>query len=151
MYCSIDEAWNNYSNFKPHSHSHKNNSLNNSHHMSHSQEINDDNDALLKDFKHFLSLKNKADEPIVANKKIEHFNESLVPTTKEMQQSNMNHQYFLDHISSCEECSRMIYKRYNYGRNNNILNLITDENKDLISVVLIGILTILILHLFNSK
>jgi hypothetical protein len=58
----------------------------------------------------------------------------------------------LDHIHNCKSCMKKMYMRYNcFGnKDNNIFSDMIKENKDIVTVVIIGIMIILILHLFKD-
>lgn len=56
----------------------------------------------------------------------------------------------LTHIQNCNHCMKEIYKRLNVHSKFDISTFINKENKDIITVVLIGLLMILIMNLCKN-
>lgn len=57
----------------------------------------------------------------------------------------------LAHIQKCDYCMKEIYKRYNCNNMNiNMLASLSKEQKDIISIILIGLLVLLVLQLFKN-
>jgi hypothetical protein len=59
----------------------------------------------------------------------------------------------LNHLDTCDICLKRVYKKYTcLGNNEDIFNkLITKDNKEVITVILIGFLVILTLQIFKTK
>jgi hypothetical protein len=82
---------------------------------------------------------------------IEPLNNQTMMHSHQNQKDTGCHQ-ILEHIHRCDYCMKEIYKRYNCNRSDlpiDISQYITPENKDVITVVLIGLLIILVIQLFT--
>lgn len=82
----------------------------------------------------------------------EHFKESQLKYN-DNHLTTQNCKNILFHIQNCDVCIKEIYKKYmcmNAKYYNPFNNLITKENKEIISVVLIGLLVILVLQLLKN-
>ena len=126
MYCSIEEAW-------P---THQLNSLKR-------------NNDYIKDVNQ--KEKNEKEKP-EKEKTEDDITEHFTNNYNKYKILNNQCDLMLNHISNCDDCLKKIYKKYNCSKNNNniLSELITNENKDMILVVFIGIVVILILQLFTS-
>jgi hypothetical protein len=143
MYCSIEEAW-------P---THQLNNL--KHNNDYTKDVNEKENY--NEFMKFINKKKeekkekekeeKKDKEVKEDQQTEHFNNNY----NKFKILNKQCDSMLNHISTCDDCLKKIYKRYNCSKNNNILSeLITDKNKDMILIVFIGLLIILVLQLFTS-
>lgn len=139
MYCTIEEAW-------P---THQLNSL--KHNNDYIKDVNKKENY--NEFMKFIDKKKEEKKENKENKEneekelTEHFNNNYDKYKILNNQCNSA----LNHISTCDDCLKKIYKKYNCSKNNNILlELITNENKDIILIAFIGLLVILILQLFTS-
>ena len=137
MYCSIEEAW-------------PTNQLNNlKHNKDYTKDVNEKENY--NEFMKFINKKkekeNKEDKEDKEDQITEHFNNNY----NKYKILNNQCDSMLNHISTCDDCLKKIYKKYNCSKNNNILSeLITNKNKDIILIAFIGLLIILVLQLFTS-
>lgn len=178
MYCSIDEAWNitNNNNKSNNILNNSNSDLDLDHDIESDNNIINDFKLYLKLKKqsnkfnksnfntnineNFISSKNDInnDSDFKNNKGHLHtlINDDniLIPNINLKHDDNLfnkinTHDDILNHVYNCELCYKKLFnKPHGLGIN---LSLITKENKDIISIVLIGLLVILILNLFINK
>jgi hypothetical protein len=171
MYCSIEEAW-------PELEINKRNSIKREDAKQSEQVVKynvleeplrinaDDYD----DFKLFMNLKNNSGtreslQQIINNKnKNSNVHTKLAPTSSNLLETfddNKNNKcnIVIEHIQNCDECLKNLYRKYNLlikpstvlsDLSKTFNNMITPENKDIVSVVLFGLLVILTLHLIRS-
>lgn len=149
MYCSLTEAWPAlYPDNKSESRQSKNDDTVN---VSEKDYI---------EFKKYIETRENSKETEVKKYKnnIEHFENSKdVELKEEVHKYHKIHRdidcdEILDHIHNCKSCMKKMYMRYNcFGnKDNNIFSDMIKENKDIVTVVIIGIMIILILHLFKD-
>ena len=84
---------------------------------------------------------------------IEHFVDSKMNNNNNLDYDEIKCDYILDHIHKCDKCLKKVYMKYNCvgNRNNNIFNMLDKNQKEVLSIVLTGILVILLLQLFAGK
>lgn len=84
--------------------------------------------------------------------KIETFD--IKPSSQLQDTRLSNCKYILEHIQNCDYCMKELYTKHMssspFKFNNPFHNLITADNKDVISAIFIGLLIILILQIFKS-
>jgi len=178
MYCSLEEAWpqmNINKQFQNNSNNFKRSLQSKNYDTSTISQNNDDDDYIdnspnRKQNNKFRSSGNELPDNFKNNKNsnnkiLEFFNDDKNSNISSNKINNLKCDDVLDHISNCNECLRNIYKKYNlFGIPHNGLSqlniftelsngfnkLITKENRDVVTVVLIGLLVILILQLLKS-
>jgi hypothetical protein len=142
MFCSVQEAWPEYYNYK-------NNDKNNVY-----------NDNRVDNYKkpyinqsiganpHLKSQK-RDQEIKKTNTKIEHFNDDQIEEFNEEYFNNECEQ-IMQHIEYCNKCKQKL----NIMKNNNSLinkiNNISEETKETVIIFLIGFIVILLIHLFHK-
>jgi hypothetical protein len=138
MYCSIDEAWETSDFFQ------RNKKIKTS-------ETIIDNDEI-EEFKQFKAHKNSNQKNTnntshYHEHEIEHFTDDKSGNTV-----NITCDMILNHLDNCDVCLKRVYKKYTcLGNKEDILSkLITKENKEVITVILIGFLVILTLQIFRT-
>jgi hypothetical protein len=178
MYCTIQEAWpdipfsHNISNSSNSvSHVHFENNINNN--KTNNKNIDDDgkkryslSEKEYHDYQKFLhDQSNKNDNDI------EHFvdnnhHKKIIKQNKKLKYQydhdsdseieiihNIDCENCIEHISKCRKCLKKLYMKYNCvgNRNNNIFNMLNKDQKEILSVVLAGILVIILLQLLMGK
>ena len=144
QYCSIEEAWNtnnsidNFANINQNiinRHDYANYNENNIvEHLENNSE-NNLNLNKLEDLSGELIEEEEEEESI-------HKNSILEPKCDK----NMTCKELIDKILNCKECLNLLKQRY---KSNNILDsLLTDNNREILMIILMGIFLILILDLF---
>lgn len=146
MYCSIDEAWETSDFFS------RNKKIKASEPIIDNDEIEEFKlfkaNKKSKNNKYEYEHEHKHEDNHDHDHNIEHYTED---TTNN--KSNITCDMILNHLDTCDICLKRVYKKYTcLGNNEDILNkLITKDNKEVITVILIGFLVILTLQIFKTK
>lgn len=159
MYCSLQEAWPDYqfgNNTNQESNVKNNIQMANKHvniienNDSATETKNNTNIYTLskneyEEYQRFLH--NKTNKNNIA---IEHF---TLDDKIESHVNSLKCNDVLNHVHNCDICLRHIYKRYNClgNREHNMFNMLSKDQKDIISVILVGILVILILQMSYNR
>ena len=171
MYCSIDEAWP-----KKIDHLKDKNPNNDLICNNKTEEPVKMSSDLYEEFKNFMNLKKKETyieefaEQNPARAELGKINNHNNNNNNNHNNHNNHYEYnnehkkhnihfncddYFEHINNCDICMKKVYKNFNcLGKNNGLeflsmLNI--NENKQVISVVLMGVLVILILQLFKTQ
>ena len=123
--------------------------------LGHHTNLKSNNPVAIKNIESFSEL----DKPIVSESPPT--KSEILPINLPISEQLQEHQDILDHIHNCEHCMREIYKRYNCGGKSmlnmsvlnqlNINSLVSKENKEIVTIMLLGLLVILILQLFRNN
>jgi hypothetical protein len=143
MYCSIDEAWETSDFFS------RNKKIKTS-------EPIIDNE--IEEFKLFKANKKSKNNKYEYEQEYEHEHKDNIEHYTETEdntinKSNITCDMILNHLDKCDICLKRVYKKYTcLGNHENIINkLITKDNKEVITVILVGFLIILTLQIFKTK
>lgn len=176
MYCSIEEAWPNY----PSNHlMNRNNNLSSNKNQEIIREnfiqpesLTEENNSTSKnlysisqkeynEYQTFLKEKTKQEKSNQENDLIEHFIDNKKPKKQSINQNDDSEseyddikcEYILNHIHKCDKCLKKIYMKYKCigNKNNNVLNMLDKNQKEVLTVVLTGILVIILLQLIVGK
>lgn len=137
MYCSIDDAWNTNSSdtLKAIKHNVK-------------QTVNKTNNK--KTYEHFVQESEHNDS--------EHNDSEHIINARHSHHPANNHNKcddFLEHLNHCDVCMKKVYRQFNCIGKMPTFDLISifgsDDNRRIASTILLGLLIILVLHLFSNN
>jgi len=175
MYCSIEEAWPNYPQNNIMNRNNDYPSINNINKNNKNNDLYSISKKEYEEYQQFLKAKQEQEQEqeqeqrqIIKRQEqeqrqpyyrqsydnsIEHFVDSKMKNNNNLDYDEIKCDYILDHIHKCDKCLKKVYMKYNCvgNRNNNIFNMLDKNQKEVLSIVLTGILVILLLQLFAGK